>query len=912
MKLSIVSTAFWTAALIATAFAQQRDGQGKNRDIPSASGGTGGISAGASPQSSSLPAGKEHQIWYFGKRAGISFAGGTATPLTNGAMNSMEAAATMCDRTTGALLFYTNGNTVWDATHRIMPGGEDLLTHESSTQAAVIVPFPQNDFNYYLFTSSTPEGDVGNLGYYGLRYSVIDLRANGGRGAVVRKDVPVLAGGSEKLTAVPHGSGSGYWVLTREWGTDLVHAFLVDCQGVSGPVSSHTGGVPYYSDSDTSYSFRATVGYLKASPDGRKLVSANAFVWDGHDFNYSTIELFDFDNRTGRISNRITLDTEYRQYYGVSFSPDNSKLYAGGWVRGGGIAQFDLSKGDSASIVGSMKRIELPPSSSLGDMQIGPDGKIYVAVWEASALGVINNPNEPAPACNYRHEGFPLAGKISQRGLCNMMASPLNPTRNDTARLRITKTVSNPSPSYGDTISYRISACFLEGGCGPVNVTITDTLPEGLLYLDGMNGYPRHDLGAMREGDCRSVTVRALVTRTLPPGVDIANCADLATGGDYPVAVDRSGNCATINVWETDLSIVKVVNRSEATAGDRISYSVLVVNNGPTNATNVRVNDLLPSEVRYLSHTLDMPGTYDPATGNLDIPLIPMHSILTFRVECTVLPGGSDIITNCARLVRTDPAELPSSACVETRRLCPAPEITARGGIPRDIVARPGAEVMVPVRLLDPLDGRGVRRIGIGVGYDSTMLTLLDSTMAGTTRGTLLEGWTVTKISSRRGHYRIELEAGNPGEYLSTTGTLLNLRFQLSPSSAPGSELPVTIDLPGSSCTAVEAATGSIRIDPSMAAPGSEYLQGGYAMKDVRPNPAGSQATFQFSIGIGAHTTLEILDGTGSRVAVLVDQALSSGTHSIQWNTGGHPSGIYYYRIRSGDWSAAGSLRVVK
>ncbi len=861
---------------------------------------------------------RDRQIWYFGAQAGLSFAEGSPVPLTDGELRSTEAASTMCDRRTGALLFYTNGTTVWDATHAVMQGGDKLLTHESSTQAGLIVPHPGDSAAYYLFTASTPEVREGQPRYYGLRYSMIDMRANGGRGAVVQRDILLQEMASEKLTAVPHGNGHDYWVITRRWGTDLVDAFLVSCDGITGPVSTATGGKPYHMTSDTSYSFRSTIGYIKASPDGRRLVSANTFVWvPGQDFTASSIELFDFDNLTGRISNRITLASDYSEYYGVSFSPDSRKLYASGWIRGRGIVQFDLSSDDSVSIVRSMQRIPVPSGSSLGSLQLGPDGKIYVAIGGSPTLGVINRPNERAPDCEYQHEGIHLAGRISQLGLCNLIEPDLNRLIQDTARLRITKTVNDDTPRYGDTIAYTIMVCNLNS-CGAVDATVEDVLPDGLDYVDGMSRYPSHDLVALLPGECRSVVLRAVVGTRVPLETPVVNCADVETDTPLSDLVDRAENCAIITVRGTDLSIVKVVNKARAEGGEQLVYSVLVTNYGPVDATNVVVHDMLPPTLRYDSYTVDGPGTYDAVTGELHIPSLPVGTTFVLRISCTIVQGGATIIVNCAELARLDQSDLDltnNAACVTTERLCSAPEITVRGGIERDHIATLSGVETIPVLLYEPLDGNNIDRIRIGVEFDSTIMVLTNGNQfSDLTDGTLLDGWRVLDVRSGRGRYQIELEAASANQYLTGTGPLLNLRFKMYLGGVIGSELPTSIELPNTKCVAVDAESGYVRIDSvcGLTLRLIELIDATYAIKDVHPNPTGSQAVFDFSIGLDAHTRLEIFDGRGDRVAMLVDGPLRPGHYIIHWDAIRYPSGVYYYRMTSGDWSAGGQVVVVK
>ena len=86
--------------------------------------------------------------------AGLNFATTPPTALTNSAMNAFEGCATISD-TAGNLLFYTNGNMVWNKNHNTMPSGNSLNGDGAATQTAIIVPAPQNLNKYYIFTVDT-------------------------------------------------------------------------------------------------------------------------------------------------------------------------------------------------------------------------------------------------------------------------------------------------------------------------------------------------------------------------------------------------------------------------------------------------------------------------------------------------------------------------------------------------------------------------------------------------------------------------------------------------------------------------------------------------------------------------------------------------------------------------------------
>lgn len=63
-----------------------------------------------------------------------------------------------------------------------------------------------------------------------------------------------------------------------------------------------------------------------------------------------------------------------------------------------------------------------------------------------------------------------------------------------------------------------------------------------------------------------------------------------------------------------DLNIVKTADNPTPFPGDTVTWTAVVTNAGATDATNVIVNDVLPSGVIYVSHTTSQ-GLYDPMTG---------------------------------------------------------------------------------------------------------------------------------------------------------------------------------------------------------------------------------------------------------------------------------------------------------
>lgn len=264
---------------------------------------------------------KRTNHWYFGQNSGLDFINGTVVPDINGAYDNYEAAATISD-TSGNLLFYTDAETVWNRNHQIMQNGTNIGGCWSSTQGALIVPKPQNDSIYYIFTTDCAENNLVN----GLRYSIVNMTLDSGRGAVTQKNILLHTPVAEKLAGIHHTNGTDVWVVTHEWNSNNFLAYLVTSYGVDTvPVVSSIGSI----HSGSLQAPFIPAGYLKFSPNGKKLVSMKG---GGN----QEIELFDINDSTGSVSNSITLASGGNLYpYGASFSPDNLRLYVS-YACGGG------------------------------------------------------------------------------------------------------------------------------------------------------------------------------------------------------------------------------------------------------------------------------------------------------------------------------------------------------------------------------------------------------------------------------------------------------------------------------------------------------------------------------------------------------------------------------------------------
>ena len=343
--------------------------------------------------------------WYFGMNAGITFSTVPPSFLPGNLMQTPEGSASLSD-TSGNLLFYTNGNVIWTAGHTVMPNGTGLNGSLTCSQSALFVPHPGNSQLYYLFTP--PDQFSGGS----FCYSIVDLSLNGGSGDITNKNTPLFSPSTEKVAAVGHSNGIDTWVIGHSFNNADFYAYLITSAGINTTPVISTAGSIHTGVNDNK------IGIMKASSCGNKLALTV--------FDSAFVDLFDFDNATGVVSNGIRLGdfTPHLVWglYGLEFSADGSRLYVT-QESPALLIQYDLLAGSPAAMTASADTIRMYTSISnkFAGLQIGPDDKIYVCRLGEPFLGCINNPNALGAACNFVDSSIVFPSGSAAHGLPSFM-----------------------------------------------------------------------------------------------------------------------------------------------------------------------------------------------------------------------------------------------------------------------------------------------------------------------------------------------------------------------------------------------------------------------------------------------------------------------------------------------------------
>lgn len=372
--------------------------------------------------------------WFFGDKAGLTWnttrtmigapVGGTTggsvaltdLPVVIPSQIQTDEGCFSLSTDQGLLLFYSDGERIWDRSNTIMPNGSGLNGNFSSAQSGIILPYPgqQNKYINVSISAGTPS----NPPYY----SVIDMTLPGNGtianplGDVIPAQKNIQFTGAsgitgESVTSILHANGTDYWIVAPGRGSTVYfNAWLVSSSGpqTSSPVVTSMPGFSVVPQS--------ACGYIKFTADGKH------FAW-ADDFQY--VAFGDFDAATGQFSNLKFIDyaTDGEdEPYGIEFSPSMQYLYVGGREKLF-VYELDVILNWPGINAGAAPVQQFNFGVEVNGLQLAMDGRIYATAYNQSFLYIITNPNTPNDLKIYQLPSNFLGTGLSKIGLPSFAAS---------------------------------------------------------------------------------------------------------------------------------------------------------------------------------------------------------------------------------------------------------------------------------------------------------------------------------------------------------------------------------------------------------------------------------------------------------------------------------------------------------
>ena len=320
--------------------------------------------------------------------------------------------SSICD-TNGNLILASDGMNIYDSYGNYIQEGDTIVPpyHYSQkngfslySQSSLFLPFDSNKFYFVTpaFSDSKYQGcqSGGSCFFDLLLYNVVDMRANGGAGQVVKRMVPLLQNAQLRKTqmqACRHGNGKDWWLLKNVGDSANIHVFLFTQDTV------YDKGVQVFSQPVWGeWDIR---GQSTFSSDGHLFASTS------HGSSSGLIFIAEFDRCHGLLSNPYTIqmpvgsqhipnDTTVTECLsvGLCFSPNQQFLYV---VSMSNIYQYDLSDSSWYHVAGL--DTSYTHFTKYETAYLASDHKIYIGNFGGTSkqMSRIDNPDVKASGCNF-------------------------------------------------------------------------------------------------------------------------------------------------------------------------------------------------------------------------------------------------------------------------------------------------------------------------------------------------------------------------------------------------------------------------------------------------------------------------------------------------------------------------------
>ncbi len=228
------------------------------------------------------------------------------------------------------------------------------------------------------------------------------------------------------------------------------------------------------------------------------------------------------------------------------------------------------------------------------------------------------------------------------------------------ADLSIVKT-GPATVAAGASVSYSLAVANA-GPSDAASLTVTDTLPAGVTFVSASGaGWTCTNTGNVsvtctRPALATGTSAPAItVTVTAPAqGATLSNVASVAATTTDPNAANNSSSLSTTVTPSADLAITKT-GPATVVAGGSVSYSLVVVNNGPSDAASLTVTDTLPAGITFVSAT--GAGWTCTNVGNVSVSctrpaLVTGATAPTITIVVTA-PGQAAVLSNTSSVSST-------------------------------------------------------------------------------------------------------------------------------------------------------------------------------------------------------------------------------------------------------------------
>jgi len=318
----------------------------------------------------------------------------------------------ICD-TDGNVILASDGFSIYDSLGNYLDNGDTLIPldyfinqsgYSIGSQTSIFLPMDSDKYYFITPTFSNirfVDCQANNNCHFDLLlYNLIDMKANGGAGKVIKRMIPLMQNAQLRKTqmmACRHSNGKDWWLLKQEGDSANVHTFLFTQDSV------YDKGVQVFDE--------PVWGQWDIRGQSTFNSNGSRYATTSHGSSTGLIMLADFDRCYGLLSNpkgiqmpsgsqHIPSDTTImeRLSVGLAFSPNNKFLYV---ISMSNVYQYDLHDSTWFHVAG--RDTSYTQFQDYETAYTGPDNKIYIGNFSglSKQMSVIDSPNVKGAGCNF-------------------------------------------------------------------------------------------------------------------------------------------------------------------------------------------------------------------------------------------------------------------------------------------------------------------------------------------------------------------------------------------------------------------------------------------------------------------------------------------------------------------------------
>lgn len=289
---------------------------------------------------------------------------------------------------------------------------------------------------------------------------------------------------------------------------------------------------------------------------------------------------------------------------------------------------------------------------SVGTVNAGASATVAFSVLLQSLPNPPNLVNQAAVGYAYTlPDGRPFSGSINSNTVSIPASAP---------NVTVAKSASEAVAAVGDEITYTLVVS--NNGIEAVNqVIVSDPIPDGSQFVSGsvlINGVPSPSanpaagvsVGSIAPSASVTLSFRVIVS-SIPSSGTLSNRGAVSfTSGAF--SGSSFSGTIVIPVFQAILSVTKSANRTAATLGDTVVYTLLLQNSGNI-AASVNLTDNIPAGTTFTTNSVQVNGTPLPGTNpaaGIPIASIPAagSAVVTFEVTVDSLPNPQQLVNQAA------------------------------------------------------------------------------------------------------------------------------------------------------------------------------------------------------------------------------------------------------------------------